>query len=453
MVYYVKSTYPYSSLKGMTRTMQGYDYFYSLSKFGSRPGLERVSRLAELCGRPDKKLNIIHVAGTNGKGTTVYSLSAILTAAGYKTGCFMSPYVLDPRECLLINGIPLTREQFNDAILAVKPYADSMEADGPTEFELQCVAALKYFYDQGCDTVCLEVGMGGLLDATNFIDTPLLSVICAISIDHTAWLGESVAEIAAHKCGIIKEGGKTVAYPVQPDDAMQVIHATAAARHNLLELPDLSAVSDLTYDTAHRASFSYKGLSFSLTMPGEHQLYNALTVTEAALALRNTHIEISDKNITDSINSTHLPARVEIIDLPAANTAPVRRVIIDAGHDLQGVEALCSVLDSMQFDRLPVAVAGMLSDKDYTACAALLAKRCRSIHAAPPKSPRALPAESFAAAAEAAKANCCISCHGDIFTALAAAEAELLPGDTLLISGSFYVAMELRRIILEKTKN
>ncbi|MBQ2756433.1 MAG: hypothetical protein IJF27_07145, partial [Oscillospiraceae bacterium] len=399
--------------------MKGYDYFYSLSKFGSRPGLERVSKLAELCGRPDRKLNIIHVAGTNGKGSTVSSIAAVLTAAGHKTGCFMSPYVLDPRECILIDGTPLSREQFDEAILAVKPFADMMADDCPTEFELQCVAALKYFCDSGCDTVCLEVGMGGLLDATNFIGTPLLSVICAISIDHTAWLGETLAEIAAHKCGIIKEGGVTVAYPIQESAAFDVIEKTALQKNNTLIIPDTAAVSQLKYDAFRRTSFFYKGIPISLAMPGEHQIYNALTVIEAAMALRSAGFAISNDNITNSINSISLPARVEIFDVPENGSLPAHRVIIDAGHDLQGIEALCSVLDSMNFERPPIAVAGMLADKDYTACAALLARRCRKIFAAPPNSPRAVSAEAFAKAANAGGGPCEVVCCDDIFASLA----------------------------------
>ena len=430
--------------------MNGYDYFRSLAKFGSRPGLERVSKLAELCGRPDKKLNIIHVAGTNGKGSTVFSVAAVLTAAGHKTGCFMSPYVLDPRECILIDGTPITGEQFDAAILAVKPFADMMADDSPTEFELQCVAALKFFCDSGCDTICLEVGMGGLLDATNFIGTPLLSVICAISIDHTAWLGENISEIAAHKCGIIKDGGVTVAYPVQDPDALDVIEKTAAIKRNPLIIPDVSAVSDLTFDSLNRASFCYKGLKLSLSMPGEHQLYNSLTVIEAALALRTAGFAISDTNITNSINSVSLPARVEILDIPQNADFPAHRVIIDAGHDLQGVEALCSVLDSMNFERPPIAVAGMLADKDYTACAALLARRSRKIFAAAPNSPRAVSAEAFAQGAKCSGGPCEVVCCDDIFASLAAARAELQPNDTLLISGSFYIAMELRKVILDE---
>ncbi|MBQ4040771.1 MAG: hypothetical protein IJC91_06510, partial [Oscillospiraceae bacterium] len=223
-------------------------------------------------------------------------------------------------------------------------------------------------------------------------------------------------------------------------------------KNNTLIIPDTAAVSQLKYDSLHRASFYYKGIPISLAMPGEHQLYNALTVIEAALALRSAGFVISDNNITKSINSISLPARVEIFDVPENGSLPAHRVIIDAGHDLQGIEALCSVLDSMNFERPPIAVAGMLADKDYTACAALLARRCRKIFAAPPNSPRAVSAEAFAKAANAGGGPCEVVCCSDIFASLAAARAALQPNDTLLVSGSFYVAMELRRIILEEPR-
>ena len=418
--------------------MTGYEYFSTLGKFGSRPGLERVSQLAQLAGRPDRRVNIVHVAGTNGKGSTVSAVSAALTAAGYRTGTFMSPYVLDPRECVRIDGRALGHDEFDAAMLAIKPFADMMPDDPPTEFEAQCVAALRWFAENGCEFVCLEVGMGGLLDATNFIERPLVSVICALSIDHTAWLGDTIEQIAAHKCGIIKPGGVTVAYPDQPDAAMRVIRETAAQKQNRLIVPEPSLITELSRDAFDRFSFNYKGLEFALSMPGEHQVYNMVTAAEAIMALREAGFVISDKNITDSINLLRLPARIELHELEG------RQVIIDAGHDLQGVQALCGVLDSLELKRPPVAVAGMLADKEYVPCAALLAERCRSIHAAPPVSPRALSGEEFANATASAGTSCRITAHPDVYRALEAAQRELEAEDTLLICGSFYVAMRLR---------
>ncbi len=418
--------------------MTGYEYFASLGKRGSRPGLERVTRLAELCGRPDRRVKLVHVAGTNGKGSTVSAVAAALTSAGYRTGAFMSPYVLDPRECVTIDGRALSRDEFDAAMLGVKQLADTMQDDPPTEFEAQCVAALKWFAENGCDFVCLEVGMGGLLDATNFIEKPLVSVICALSIDHTAWLGDTIEQIAAHKCGIIKPDGVTVAYPIQPDGAMRVIRETAAQKRSRLVVPERSSVTGLRRDALDRFSFGYKGLELALSMPGEHQVCNMLTAAETLFALRDAGFAISNENITKSINALSLPARAEL------RMIGKRRAIIDAGHDLQGVSALCAVLDSLGLEKPPVAVAGMLADKDYRSCAALLAERCRSIHSAPPASPRALSGEDFAEAVREAGGDCAVTAHPDIYAALDAALRELDEEDTLLVCGSFYVAMRLR---------
>ena len=354
----------------------------------------------------------------------------------------MSPYVLDPRECVRIDGRALTRDEFDAAMLAVKPFAERMPDDPPTEFEAQCVASLSRFAEKKCDFVCLEVGMGGLLDATNFIEKPLVSVICALSLDHTAWLGDTVEQIAAHKCGIIKPDGVTVAYPEQPEAAMRIIRETAGQKRNRLVVPELSLVTSLRCDALGRRSFEYKGLRLALSMPGAHQEDKMLTAVETLLTLRGLGFSISDKNITDGINSLTLPGRTEILESGGS------RVIIDAGHDLQGVSALCEVLDSLALPKPPVAVAGMLADKDYRSCAALLAGRCRSIHAAPPVSPRALSGEEFAAAAAAAGTSCRIAAHPDIYAALDAAKSELAANDTLLVCGSFYVAMRLREELL-----
>ena len=423
--------------------MKGYEYFGSLAKYGSRPGLERVSRLAELCGRPDKRLGIIHVAGTNGKGSVASAVAAALTDAGYRTGTFMSPYVLDPAECVKVDGVPLTREQFDEEILAVRPFAETMSDDPATEFELQCVAALKYFADHGCELVCLEVGMGGLKDATNFIGTPLVSVICALSLDHTAWLGGSIEQIAEQKCGIIKPEGVAVSYPEQPEAAMRVIRDAAREKHNRLIVPEPELMAGLRRDSLDRYSFGYKGLEFALSVSGRHQTLNAITSVETLFALREAGFAISDKNITNGINSFVLPGRVEIVERPFG------RVIIDAGHNLQGVQALCRVLDEMELPEKPVAVAGMLADKDYASCAALLARRCRSLHVAPPESPRALSAEKFAEAVQNSNTESIITSHNNIYEALSAAKAELGSNDTLLICGSFYVALNLRQAALE----
>ena len=220
----------------------------SLLRFGMKPGLERIQALLDRMGNPQKQLKFVHVAGTNGKGSACALLSSVLREAGYRTGLFTSPYITDFRERFQINGEEIPEETLARILGRLMPMVEEMAERGEviTEFELITALAFQWFYEEKCDVVVLEVGLGGRFDATNVIDTPLAAVIMSISLDHTAILGDTVEQIAFEKCGIVKEGGDVVLYPDQEEGVYGVV-AHAVQNHNgRLVLPSPSSVREVS---------------------------------------------------------------------------------------------------------------------------------------------------------------------------------------------------------------
>ena len=223
------------------------EYIHSLEKFGIKPGMERIRALCDKLGNPQKNLRVIHVAGTNGKGSTSTMISNILCKNGFNTGLFISPYVTDFRERIQYNGNMIEKAELAQCVEKVKAATDELSIEGihPTEFEAITATAFLYFEEKKCDFVVLEVGLGGRLDSTNVIDTPCVSVITSISLDHTAILGDTIEAIASEKCGIIKCGAETVAYPFQNEKAMEIIKNTCAERCNVLHVPDFKLLKNV----------------------------------------------------------------------------------------------------------------------------------------------------------------------------------------------------------------
>ena len=215
-------------------------------RFGMKPGLERIQMLLERLGNPQKQLRFVHVAGTNGKGTTCTLLAGALQAAGYRTGLYTSPYVLEFRERFQINGTMIPKEELIQQVQRVADAAQSLEAAGEdvTEFEFITALAFCWFAQRQCDIVVLEVGLGGRFDATNVIDVPEVAVIASISLDHTAVLGDSVEQIAFEKAGVIKPGGTVVCYPDQQLEAEEVLRQAAQERGADFRLAPLSMIRE-----------------------------------------------------------------------------------------------------------------------------------------------------------------------------------------------------------------
>ncbi len=419
---------------------QAIEYIHSRERFGSVLGLERISALCERIGNPQKALRFVHVAGTNGKGSTSTMIAQTLISAGYNTGLFTSPFVTDFKERIQLNGKMISSEDLAFCTGEVKKQADALESDGivPTEFEVLTAIAFLYYYRKKCDIVVLEVGMGGLYDATNVIENTDVCVITSISLDHTAVLGDTVAEIAFNKAGIIKDNSSAAVYPQLYEDALKVITDTAQAHSCTLSLADKSKVRILESDE-NGSEFIYKNQHLRTSLIGEHQVYNAITAYEACLLLKEKGFNISDENIKQGIFSAKLPARVQIVC-----RSPL--TIIDGGHNADGVEALCKTLKNSFSGYKISALMGMMKDKDVDTAVKLLAPMCARIYTASVNVPRSM---SSAELLEKVSRYCGETKAFDTSAEAFRALKSIIKNDDelLLVCGSLYLASEIENLI------
>ena len=262
---------------------QAMEYIHAVQWAGHKPGLTRTRTLLAALGDPHKKLQFVHVAGTNGKGSTAAMLAAVLQAAGYTTGLFTSPFLEQFAERMQVNGQPIPDTELAAACETLQPCIAAMD-DQPTEFELVTAAAMLWFQRRGCDIVVLEVGLGGRLDATNVIGAPACAVITNIGLDHTEILGDTLAQIAREKAGILKPGTCAVSYP-QTAEVRAVLHETCARLDIPLTEADADAIEPLR-DSVDGQTFSYRGAVYDLPLLGRHQLRNAAVALETVAALR-----------------------------------------------------------------------------------------------------------------------------------------------------------------------
>ena len=405
-------------------------YIHSLLKFGMNLGLERISALLNELGNPQEKLEFVHVAGTNGKGTTSTMLSSILCAAGKKTGLFTSPYVFDFCERIQINNKNIPHDDLSLVVEKVKNACDRLSAKGtePTEFEAITAAAMLYFYEQKCDAVVLEVGLGGRYDSTNIIPCPKAAVITSISLDHTKILGDTVEKIAAEKCGIIKNGGTVITTSEQNEKALSVIKDTVKEKNGRLLIGDVSAAEILSEDI-FGTEISYNGLTVKIPLVGRHQVENTVGVITAARALG-----ISDELIKKGIESTVIHARMEII-----SRSPV--IMLDGGHNPECAAALENVLVRFAGDKSITALIGMMADKDTKDYLAAILPHCKTAVFTKPSNPRAedenvllREGECFCRAVVSVK---------DPKDAYKKARSLVKNGDMLLVCGSFYLLSDI----------
>ena len=404
-------------------------YVVSRERFGSKLGLAQIGRLLERLGNPQDKLKCIHVAGTNGKGSTTAMIAGALTAAGYQTGMYVSPSVEMFAERIQVNMQPADEASLANAIFSVKAAADAMEAAGegiPTEFEIVTAAAFLIYQQAGCDFAVLETGLGGRYDATNIIQKPLAAVIMSVSYDHMAVLGGTVSKIAAEKCGIIKDGCPVVTYAEQAPEALETIRAACAAAGSQLIVPDLSDFAVLSVDL-NGTRFTYRGNEYWTKMPGVHFAKNALSAIETLHLLAKAGYAIDDAAIAAGIAGKPMAARMEkIYDAPC--------VLLDGAHNPDGVEKLCQTMDSLLKDRRIITVMGMFRDKDYAKCIPEIARRSHVFIATTPPSQRALPARETAALASGKAPLVCIAQRPQM--ALISALRFAGPDDVVLCCGS-----------------
>ncbi|MEG1381696.1 MAG: folylpolyglutamate synthase/dihydrofolate synthase family protein [Ruthenibacterium sp.] len=408
-------------------------WVHTLPRLAATPGIENTRRLLAALGNPEKKLKFVHIAGTNGKGSATVMLANILKEAGYKTGANISPYVLDFRERFLLNGNMIDADTLAALLCEVRDAAQSAGGDF-VEFDAVTAAALLWFAREQCDIVCMEVGLGGRLDSTNAIENTLVACVMAIGKDHTELLGDTYDKIAAEKCGIFKNHCDVVAYPLQPQAAMDEIVLRAAKAKCALTVPEMEDLH-VYRAPAFENRVNYGGYDLNIPFPGMHQACNAMVVVEAALRLCEHGYDISDEAIMAGIAKAAFPARIEII-----SKDPL--ILLDGAHNPDGARALADTLKAANVHHL-TAIIGILNGKNPEEMLTALSPCFEEVYTVTPQNPRAMPAAELAALAKKhfAKVTAC----EDVDTALVKAKQNLDGG--LVICGSLYLAAEARKIL------
>lgn len=393
-------------------------------------GLSRTRALLEALGDPQKKLKFVHVAGSNGKGSTCAMLHSVLRQAGYKTGLYISPYIQKFNERIQVDGECIPDDRLIEITERVAKIADAME-DRPTHFELVTAIGMEYFYEEKCDIVVLEVGMGGELDSTNAIDAPEVAVITNIGLEHTQWLGNTLEEIAHTKAGIIKTGCEAVCYDGAPE-VTAVVKQCCEERGVSLTCLDFSELESIS-EGLDGQRFSYKGTVYDLALLGRHQLNNAAVALETAAALRRRGWQISELALRRGLRFVTWPARLEVL-----RREPL--LLLDGGHNPQCIEALSASLANLLPGRKFTFILGILADKDYGQMTDMLLPLAERFICLTPDSPRALSAEELAAVITSG-GGAAESFGSDIDGALARAASY---GAPTVAMGSLYLAGLIR---------
>lgn len=369
-------------------------YLDEVSKYGSVLGLESMRELLHRLGDPQNELKFIHISGTNGKGSVLAYLSTILSGAGYRTGRYISPTLFSYRERIQVDGEYIEKESLACHVTAIAAAAEDMQKAGlpsPTVFEIETALAFLYFKEKRCDIVTLEVGCGGLLDATNVITTTLMEVIASISMDHTDLLGDTLAKIAAQKAGIIKPDTMVVSAQ-QKSEVAQVIEDTCKEQHCTLQMVDESKISNVHYG-AEGQTFSYKTWeNVAISLAGSYQIKNAALALEGVEALRKLGYALSDQQVREGL--LHTAWRGRFTTLRRDPT-----VIIDGAHNPAAALELKESLERYFPGKTLYFVMGMFKDKDYAQVIDLTAPLARHIITVEtPGNPRAMPARELAEA-------------------------------------------------------
>lgn len=392
----------------------------------TRLGLGRTRELLSRLGDPQKKLRFIHVAGTNGKGSTCAMLASVMQQAGYRTALYTSPYICRFNERMQINGEEIPDSRLAELTERIMPIAESM-ADHPSQFELVTAIAMQYFLEEHCDIVVLEVGLGGALDSTNAIDCPECAVITTIGLEHTEYLGSTLPEIASAKAGIIKPSCDVVCYRNVPE-VEHVFEAVCREKNARLVKADFDSIRPISHSLSGQ-SFAWRNYtSLRLPLLGSHQLKNAAVVLETLNVLRGKGWSISDSAIISGLAETKWPVRFEVLRAEPP-------VIIDGAHNPQCAEALAANIAEYLPGQKCIFLMGVLADKDYRQMLGSLAPYAERFFCVAPPSPRALPADALAGVVEelGIPAQSC----GDISKA---AELALGCGKPVIACGSLYLA-------------
>lgn len=337
------------------------DYIQSFQKSGKPVhNLSRIHTLLDALGNPQDMLHVVHIAGTNGKGSVTAFCAAAAEIAGFRVGTLTSPYIRHYTDRIQVNRTEIPMDSLCRLCTQIQGCAVSADC---SQFEITFAIALLWFVEEQCDLVILETGIGGLLDATNVVKHPLVCAITSVSFDHMAILGDSLTKIAAQKAGIIKPGCPVVLSPDNPMDVTCLVQETAARKHATMVIPSIMDCRILK-ETFEETVFSYHCVPYTLHMPGRHQIYNALTAIEVIRLLGMHGFLITAAATQEAFATVQIPARTQILQKDPL-------VLLDGGHNQGSVMALTDLLQHMA--KGPVhGICGMMRTKDYeTACGIL----------------------------------------------------------------------------------
>ena len=427
---------------------QAIEYIMSRRKFQKSSGHERIERLLELLGDPHKKLKFIHVVGTNGKGSVSTALSYILRNAGYKTGLFTSPYIIEFGERIQINNTYISHESIADLTAVIKEKTDLMEKEDlyPTVFEVTTALAMLYFAKEACDIVILEAGIGGEHDSTNVIPAPLECIFMSISFDHTEMLGDTIEKITKEKSGIIKKGSAVISYPdsgadfgfiPQSKEATDIIKAKCESVGCEFYLPDADKLQVIRSDI-NGSEFYYDGMKIKTRLCGAHQIANMITAVTAAKNLCSFGFCVGDQSIKDGIYDFTIPGRMEV-----ASQSPL--TILDGGHNEGCLRALCSMAETYLSGKKITLLMSFMKDKDYTSALSIIAPLAENIVFTQTDALRGEAPEVLARNASPYCKNiyCCDSADEGYRKALALTDKD----GALIVTGSFYLVSDIRKLI------
>lgn len=415
----------YKQRGGKMNYTETLEYIHSLGNFSLPAGLDRIKTVMRKLRNPQNNFKSIHVAGTNGKGSVCAMLSSVFCEAGYKTGLFISPFIIDFRERIQINGKYISEKDLVCYAERVKSLNIKL-----TEFEFITAIAFLYFSEQKCDIVICETGLGGRFDATNSLENKIATVITKIGLDHTAVLGDTIEKIANEKCGIVRDC-PCITNPYQKKEAFEVIKKTSPQ----VIIPNINEL-EITESKRMGNKFIYKGKEYEISLSGDFQVENAITAIEA---IDNCGCDIPYTYLYNGLKSAFFPARMERIE-----ENPL--IILDGAHNPDGADVLAKEL--LKFEGKAIAVIGMMKDKDYEEFLSKTLKHCKFAVAVKVKDmPRSLKAEELKNAA----AQYCECVTSESYEQAIDIAKEKAGNNPIFIFGSLYLAADIRKHFKKNT--
>ena len=422
------------------------EYIHNTAKFGMNFGLERTRRLLEYLGNPHKKLKCVHIAGTNGKGSTSAMVAEILKESGYKVGLYTSPFLEEFEERIQINSVNIPKEKLCIIVEKVSKAVEKVKSEGlgdPTEFEIITAAMFLYYYEENVDIAVIEVGLGGRLDSTNILD-PILTVITSISYDHVGILGNTLREIATEKAGIIKEGVPLVLYPVE-EEAKEAIVSVAKTKNCEISFVGANDAEFVGFSKERRIYqiVRYNNEEYKLSLLGTHQIINFSVVMKIVESLRKLGYKITNKNVKVALENVIWKGRMEVI-----SNSPY--VLLDGAHNLGGVEKLKESLEKyFTYSKLTL-ILGILGDKDVEHMLEKIIPSAEEVITVTPNSPRAMNANELKSQIKKISDKK-VTAFEKYEEAFKYAKDISNEDDMILICGSLYMIGDMRKTIMNRS--